>query len=750
MRKYSSREIESPATTDELKAHLVEMLTAFDAFCKEHGLQYYLSGGTLLGAVRHRGFIPWDDDIDVNMPRPDCEKLMELSGGRIGSYILNPPNYSNTYHAYHWKLFDESMLIAKKRGEKIRKVYPAFMDIFPIDGLPDTEAKNKRHYRKIIFWKLLAESLWNKKKYTDARGVKKLAHGAAYFVARRIGIKRLFNRVIGVAKSIPFETAEHIGVMMTKVHTTEERVVKAEYLPVVEVSFEGRTFPAPAGYETYLRQLYGPDYMQLPPEEERTSRHALIPYHPVYADAAADGENAKNGADDTEARPKTKIAICGLIKSENLGELFIARSLEYLIRTECEKRNLPTDLQFVEVDLLGRKNKTVVASGSIQKRVQNYYNYSRHGILLEKVFIKLKRVEKHLKSQHARNFLYRVRHVIYTHGRNYRKRLYSYFDKKMRDCVFIVVDGAGLLEYSYNEYQEPLLLLSDYAQEHDLDIVYNAIGRAGAYDEKDYRSTILRRALRSERVKYISARDSLETVQRCAGDRHKVKLLADAAFWMKETYQLPMPEERKKIGIGLIRGNSLLGYNVDFGSEDWVSLFAGIAETLAARGYEYEFFTNGLPNDVKLGRKVLKKLGLPDSYLVQRPSKDTELYATIGRYAGLITCRMHSSIASFTLGIPTVILSWNDKVVKLMDIIGYPERAVTLDHFDPVFIVDRFEEALAEGVDDGKIDAMKARALESVTDYIDLIVNAVTAAAGNTSADTADADDADDPDDPDE
>jgi polysaccharide pyruvyl transferase WcaK-like protein len=108
--------------------------------------------------------------------------------------------------------------------------------------------------------------------------------------------------------------------------------------------------------------------------------------------------------------------------------------------------------------------------------------------------------------------------------------------------------------------------------------------------------------------------------------------------------------------------------------------------------------------------------------MVERPLEDTVLYDTIAGYDGLVTCRMHSSIAAFTLGIPSVILSWNDKVEKLMAIIGYPERAIRRDEFDAVLIVDRLEAAFREGVDKEKTDRMKAMARESVCDYIDLII----------------------------
>ncbi len=718
MRSYSKQDLGAPAPGEELKKHLLDMLVAFDAFCTEHGLRYYLSGGTLLGAVRHQGFIPWDDDIDVNMPRPDCEKLMELSGGQIGGYILNPPNYTDLYHAYHWKLFDDSILITKQLGgETMGKVYAPFIDIFPIDGLPDTEAGNVRHYWRIRFWKRIASCLWGERWLHGATWPSRIYHAVVRPLALCFGKKGLFDRVIGVAKSIPFDEAEYVGVMMTNVHTTEERVRKADYLPRIDVQFEGHTFPGPANWDTYLRQLYG-DYMKLPPEEKRVSHHALTPF---FRRGAGEG----------------KIAICGLIKSENLGELFIARSLEYLIRDECEKRGLTEKLSFVEVDLLGRRSDTVEAAGRIQKRRLNYYDYRRRGIPLELVYLKLKGLPARLKSRKLQNAVHRLRHRMWQHGRNYRKRLYAYFDNRIAGCDFIVVDGAGLLEYSYNEYQEPLLLLSEYAQEKGLQVVYNAIGRAGVYDETDFRSTVLQRALRADCVKYVSARDNVETVQRCAGEGHRVKLLADAAFWMKETYEPEETPERKKVGIGIIRGNSLTGYGVKFGSRDWVELFSGIARTLAERGYDYEFFTNGLPGDIKLGKKILEAMGLPETYLVERPTDDRVLYETINGYRGLITCRMHSSIAAFTLGLPAVILSWNDKVVKLMEIIGYPERAVTMENFDAETIVDRFEQALAEGVGQEQIDAMKARARESVCDYIELLMEAVRSGEGRTKGEGA-------------
>jgi polysaccharide pyruvyl transferase WcaK-like protein len=417
-----------------------------------------------------------------------------------------------------------------------------------------------------------------------------------------------------------------------------------------------------------------------------------------------------------------RIAICGLIKSENIGELFIARGLEYIVERELAAVEPSLDVEFVEVDLLGRNDDIKLVSGSIQKRLANYYNYSPKGIFTEKVSLELKKRALKIENKFVKNAIARFRHFLWLHGINYKKRLNCYFEEKLQGVDFIIIDGAGLLEYSYNEYQWPLLLISEYAEKHSLNVVYNSIGRAGAFDERDFGSKILKKALQSPAVKSISARDNPEAVQACAGGSHQVKLLADAAFWMKEAYEIPDRNDRKKIGIGIIRGNSLQGYGVDFGARDWVMLFAKIAYELQKRGYEFEFFTNGLPADTVLGRKILKELKLPTEYLVTRPVDDGPLVDTINSYQGIITCRMHSSIAAFTMCVPSVILSWNDKVEKLMQIIGYPDRAITRDQFDAFYIVDKLEQSLDEGIADEKLQKMKDLATESVTDYLPLIL----------------------------
>ncbi len=279
MRELTKADCGQEVSLDELKQHLLEMLIALGDFCDKNGIRYYLSGGTLLGAVRHKGFIPWDDDIDINMPRPDCEKLQKLSGGKIGKYQLLPPNGKTKYPANHWKLYDSSIIIENSlKGTSKKMLYhPAFIDIFPIEGLPDNAKDTASHYKRLLPSKKMFNCL-NGSWFHGKTLFSRLFHFFGRPVAALFGRQHWVNNIQRIAKSIPFESAEYIGVMMTNIHTTEERVKSCEYLPQMEFEFEGHKFKGPAGYDTYLTQLYGSDYMELPPPEKRISHHGFTLY----------------------------------------------------------------------------------------------------------------------------------------------------------------------------------------------------------------------------------------------------------------------------------------------------------------------------------------------------------------------------------------------------------------------------------------------------------------------------------------
>lgn len=418
-----------------------------------------------------------------------------------------------------------------------------------------------------------------------------------------------------------------------------------------------------------------------------------------------------------------KIAICGMIKSPNLGDKFIADSLAWIIKEEMKERGIREMPVFVFVDIMATNDVTAEYSSQIASCVHNLYDYSYWGIPNEYLYRALNKIAKSIKQPSLRNTVYKLKHVIWRHSQNFGKRHIKYFQKKFKDVDLIIIAGGGLLEYSYNEYQESLNLITLYAEKHSIPVIVNAIGRAGKFDRNDYRCQVLMETFQRNCVKYVSARDSRESVQECVGKRLNVKLLADAAFCVSEAYNISANSEKKLIGIGLLRETGPLSYTKNgYNKTKWIDLFCDIVKELSNRGYQWEFFTNGFESDYRFGLQLVSKLGIPKEKLVERPVDETVLLKTISKYSGLITCRMHSSIAAFSLGIPSIILSWNDKVDKYMDIAGYPQRAVKQDNFNSKYIVNLLEQALKEGISVENRSRMKIKARESVKDYMDLII----------------------------
>lgn len=266
---------------DDLRKVQLEMLNALVNFCEQHNIRYYLSGGTLLGAIRHKGFIPWDDDIDVNIPRPDCIKLQKLSKGKIGEYILLSPTPIKGCFGESWRMYNPNTILESSMGKttKYHVFHPVFIDIFPIEGLPNTKKKAIRRYKLITLARYFERTAFLDHPLQTGKNIyAKMFHALILPIAKGMGYEKWYYIVQKIASKYSFDESEYVGVMTAPVHKIEERVKKSEYIPTVQVQFENRFYSAPKNYETYLSQLYGTNYMKLPPENKRQSHHDFKAY----------------------------------------------------------------------------------------------------------------------------------------------------------------------------------------------------------------------------------------------------------------------------------------------------------------------------------------------------------------------------------------------------------------------------------------------------------------------------------------
>lgn len=259
---------------NEMQAKLVDMLAWFHDKCEKEGLRYYIIAGTMLGAVRHGGFIPWDDDIDVGMPRADYEKLRELvKKEQDARYFIEYPGLDNKEYTFLTaKVYDtQTTLIEKKRKPIKRGIY---IDIFPLDGIGDTIEESVENYKSFNFHfklQLIITVAFLKRRSLFKNAVTLVGRIISpLFVRDYKHLKKLDD----ICKRIDFDDAKIVSNLMGG--SGVKGMVPVEYFgKPTPVQFETLTVYGLENPDAYLRSMYG-DYMKLPPVEKQVSLHDSI------------------------------------------------------------------------------------------------------------------------------------------------------------------------------------------------------------------------------------------------------------------------------------------------------------------------------------------------------------------------------------------------------------------------------------------------------------------------------------------
>ena len=234
----------------------LEILVKFKEICEKNDLKYSLCGGTLLGAVRHKGFIPWDDDVDVCMPRGDYEKFIELIGENIisGHYKLIGYQF-NTFYFPYLKLVDLNTKVVQEYFQQ-SKYDALWIDIFPVDGLPEDDEEVRKIYRKMeILRKTLSLN------YVRGCKSKNLLRTMSRFISipisRMVGAKRCVVIMDRISKKYSFDTSNNAGCIEWGLYGEHECMKQELFNPTEEISFEGQKFWIMKGWHQYLTNIYG-------------------------------------------------------------------------------------------------------------------------------------------------------------------------------------------------------------------------------------------------------------------------------------------------------------------------------------------------------------------------------------------------------------------------------------------------------------------------------------------------------------
>ena len=259
-------------TPEEQREMQLRMLNIFADFCEEHNLRFSLGGGTLLGAVRHKGFIPWDDDIDVMMPRPDYEYFLKNFDGKETntklSYYLHDENHVFLFA----QLYD---LRTTTLGEVQEGVY---IDIFPIDFFSDMEKVNE-------MWSWLDNlSMYNYRVMRNKKSnvIKKFFNRILWelhllkhhrFRLWRYTHYQLYSNLLETMNSSDIASSQYGGAVVG-LYKKKELMTASTFLEYIHLSFEGTEYMCIKAYDSYLSQHYG-DYMQLPKVQDRQPSHQI-------------------------------------------------------------------------------------------------------------------------------------------------------------------------------------------------------------------------------------------------------------------------------------------------------------------------------------------------------------------------------------------------------------------------------------------------------------------------------------------
>lgn len=249
----------------------LEMLKEIIKICDENNIRYYLMGGTLLGAVRHKGFIPWDDDIDIGMPRADYERFLQLVHEKtIKNYRLDHYYYCKESLIYIARLENEDFKIVDKSAE-VEKTRNAWVDIFPLDGMPNNRLIKQIHKISLLYSRLVFKySIFSK--FVNQRTKGRPLHekvliklGQLLNIESKLSKDKCLNKLDKKLKRYSYDESKYV-VNFMGAYKFREMFSKKIYDEVEKYSFENLELTGPKNYDFVLKQLYG-DYMKEPEDK---------------------------------------------------------------------------------------------------------------------------------------------------------------------------------------------------------------------------------------------------------------------------------------------------------------------------------------------------------------------------------------------------------------------------------------------------------------------------------------------------
>jgi len=389
-----------------------------------------------------------------------------------------------------------------------------------------------------------------------------------------------------------------------------------------------------------------------------------------------------------------RIIILGEKYSTNFGEPLLFVCCEKAIKSYCVGGG---DITIEYLDFYGRTH--------FPRQILTYSEYRAEvGFLKSKKIIKdfyhfLTRVLKNIKKRAIR---FDEKNTIRVQ-KGIRCHLGKYYDEAFRDADLVLISGAGTLKYDVRlDFGPYYKIISEYAIKNNVPCIINAVGVESKYNDLDFRCSEFSKTLNSNIFKIISTRDDLAELKKyITNPETEVFKVADTGLLASMVYNISKDVSSDTIGIGIINYERFREFHRGISRNDYISTILGIVSCLNRRNQKWKLFTNGDIEDTICAYEIAEKLKVIPNQFVIIPQSPKNLVEIISSFKAIITSRLHSCIVAYSLDVPFVAISWNNKLSYFAENIGCPERIFD-KNLNSDLIVDGLNKALTKGYSSDK------------------------------------------------